>query len=79
MRHVVVLLWSLISGEIRLGGQEHFYMETQSMVVVPSGEERELKVYLSCQHPTYNQVRSTLFPQSPSLRIRKYQIVTVEV
>uniref|UniRef100_A0A674CKV0 Aldehyde oxidase 6 n=1 Tax=Salmo trutta TaxID=8032 RepID=A0A674CKV0_SALTR len=42
-------------GEIRLGGQEHFYMETQSMVVVPSGEERELKVYLSCQHPTYTQ------------------------
>uniref|UniRef100_A0A8C7FCI6 Aldehyde oxidase 1 n=1 Tax=Oncorhynchus kisutch TaxID=8019 RepID=A0A8C7FCI6_ONCKI len=41
--------------EIRLGGQEHFYMETQSMVVVPSGEERELKVYLSCQHPTYAQ------------------------
>uniref|UniRef100_A0A4W5P4J5 Aldehyde oxidase 1 n=1 Tax=Hucho hucho TaxID=62062 RepID=A0A4W5P4J5_9TELE len=40
---------------IRLGGQEHFYMETQSMVVVPSGEERELKVYLSCQHPTYAQ------------------------
>ncbi|XP_014007070.1 aldehyde oxidase 1 [Salmo salar] len=42
-------------GEIRLGGQEHFYMETQSMVVVPSGEDRELKVYLSCQHPTYTQ------------------------
>uniref|UniRef100_A0A3P8YGP2 Aldehyde oxidase 6 n=1 Tax=Esox lucius TaxID=8010 RepID=A0A3P8YGP2_ESOLU len=42
-------------GEIRLGGQEHFYMETQSMVVVPSGEDRELRVYLSCQHPTYAQ------------------------
>ncbi|KAL1021810.1 hypothetical protein UPYG_G00018360 [Umbra pygmaea] len=42
-------------GEIRLGGQEHFYMETQSMVVVPSGEDRELNVYLSCQHPTYAQ------------------------
>uniref|UniRef100_A0A4W5P359 xanthine dehydrogenase n=1 Tax=Hucho hucho TaxID=62062 RepID=A0A4W5P359_9TELE len=45
----------IYEGAIRLGGQEHFYMETQSMVVVPSGEERELKVYLSCQHPTYAQ------------------------
>uniref|UniRef100_A0A8C7UWJ4 Aldehyde oxidase 6 n=1 Tax=Oncorhynchus mykiss TaxID=8022 RepID=A0A8C7UWJ4_ONCMY len=45
----------IYEGEIRLGGQEHFYMETQSMVVVPSGEERELKVYISCQHPTYAQ------------------------
>uniref|UniRef100_A0A6Q2YZD5 Aldehyde oxidase 6 n=1 Tax=Esox lucius TaxID=8010 RepID=A0A6Q2YZD5_ESOLU len=46
-------------GEIRLGGQEHFYMETQSMVVVPSGEDRELRVYLSCQHPTYANSRDS--------------------
>ncbi|XP_018601910.2 aldehyde oxidase 6 isoform X2 [Scleropages formosus] len=45
----------MLEGEIRIGGQEHFYMETQSMLVVPSGEEKELKVYLSCQHPTYAQ------------------------
>ncbi|XP_062303168.1 aldehyde oxidase 6 isoform X1 [Osmerus eperlanus] len=42
-------------GEIRIGGQEHFYMETQSMLVVPTGEERELDVYISCQHPSYTQ------------------------
>ncbi|XP_071392432.1 aldehyde oxidase 6 isoform X3 [Centroberyx affinis] len=42
-------------GEIRIGGQEHFYMETQSMLVVPVGEEREFKVYISCQWPTYTQ------------------------
>uniref|UniRef100_A0A8C9WEF3 Aldehyde oxidase 6 n=1 Tax=Scleropages formosus TaxID=113540 RepID=A0A8C9WEF3_SCLFO len=34
----------MLEGEIRIGGQEHFYMETQSMLVVPSGEEKELKV-----------------------------------
>ncbi|XP_023692582.2 aldehyde oxidase 6 isoform X1 [Paramormyrops kingsleyae] len=45
----------VFEGEIHLGGQEHFYMETQSMIVVPSGEEKELKVYLSSQHPTYAQ------------------------
>lgn len=45
------------SGEIRLGGQEHFYMETQSMLVVPVGEEREFNVYISSQWPTYAQVQ----------------------
>uniref|UniRef100_A0A7N8XZ37 Aldehyde oxidase 6 n=1 Tax=Mastacembelus armatus TaxID=205130 RepID=A0A7N8XZ37_9TELE len=39
-------------GEIRLGGQEHFYMETQSMLVVPVGEEAEFNVYISTQWPT---------------------------
>lgn len=47
----------LSSGELRLGGQEHFYMETQSMLVVPVGEERELNVYISSQWPTLVQVR----------------------
>ncbi|XP_056303800.1 aldehyde oxidase 6 [Danio aesculapii] len=42
-------------GEIRIGGQEHFYMETQSFLIVPVGEEKEMKVYLSTQHPTYTQ------------------------
>ncbi|XP_039998462.1 aldehyde oxidase 6 isoform X2 [Xiphias gladius] len=39
-------------GEIRMGGQEHFYMETQSMLVVPVGEETEFNVYVSSQWPT---------------------------
>ncbi|KAJ8351563.1 hypothetical protein SKAU_G00230390 [Synaphobranchus kaupii] len=42
-------------GQVCLGGQEHFYMETQSMLVVPSGEEKEMKVYLSTQYPAYAQ------------------------
>ncbi len=44
------------SGEIRIGGQEHFYMETQSMLVVPVGEETEFNVYASTQWPTLAQV-----------------------
>ncbi|XP_044044537.1 aldehyde oxidase 6 isoform X2 [Siniperca chuatsi] len=42
-------------GEIRMGGQEHFYMETQSMLVVPVGEEMEFNVYVSTQWPTLTQ------------------------
>ncbi|KAM9767058.1 aldehyde oxidase 1-like isoform 2-T2 [Menidia menidia] len=38
-------------GGIRIGGQEHFYMETQSMLVVPVGEETELDIYIASQWP----------------------------
>lgn len=39
-----------------MGGQEHFYMETQSMLVVPKGEDQEMDVYVSTQFPKYIQV-----------------------
>ncbi|XP_075385141.1 aldehyde oxidase [Tenrec ecaudatus] len=42
----------ILEGEIRVGGQEHFYMETQSMLVVPKGEDQEVDVYISTQFPT---------------------------
>ncbi|XP_041821797.1 aldehyde oxidase 6 isoform X2 [Chelmon rostratus] len=59
----------LYEGEIRIGGQEHFYMETQSMLVVPVGEEREFNVYVSTQWPTLTQdvVAETL--DTPSNRV----------
>ncbi|XP_028836071.1 aldehyde oxidase 6 isoform X1 [Denticeps clupeoides] len=56
-------------GEIRLGGQEHFYMETQSMLVVPVGEEKELNVYLSTQHPAYAQESIAETLDIPSNRV----------
>ena len=40
-----------ISGEVRCGGQDHFYLESQAALAVP-GEEREMTVYSSTQHPT---------------------------
>ncbi|KAL2774902.1 aldehyde oxidase [Daubentonia madagascariensis] len=52
----------ILEGEIYMGGQEHFYMETQSMLVVPKGEDQEMDVYVSTQFPRYIQdiVASTL-------------------
>ncbi|KAJ7345476.1 hypothetical protein JRQ81_001426 [Phrynocephalus forsythii] len=41
----------VIEGEVRTGGQEHFYMETQSVLVVPKGEDKEMDVYAATQHP----------------------------
>lgn len=40
-----------LQGEFHIGGQEHFYLETQVALVVP-GEDRALQVYSSTQNPT---------------------------
>jgi xanthine dehydrogenase large subunit len=39
------------SGQLRIGGQEHFYLEGQVALAIP-GEDRELIVYSSTQNPT---------------------------
>jgi xanthine dehydrogenase molybdopterin binding subunit len=43
-----------IEGELFTGGQEHWYLETQSCLSVP-GEDNEIKVYSSTQHPSETQ------------------------
>ncbi|MFZ4411397.1 MAG: molybdopterin cofactor-binding domain-containing protein, partial [Paracraurococcus sp.] len=40
-----------LSGELRAGGQEHFYLEGQIAMAVP-GEDGDMQVYSSTQHPT---------------------------
>jgi xanthine dehydrogenase large subunit len=40
-----------ISGRLRVGGQEHFYLEGQIALAVP-GERGEMLVYSSTQHPS---------------------------
>nr|CAD7437878.1 unnamed protein product [Timema bartmani] len=41
-----------ICGEVRIGGQEHFYLETQTCIAVPKGEDDELELFCSTQNPT---------------------------
>lgn len=41
----------VISGEMRIGGQDHFYLEGQIAMAVP-GEDDEVLVYSSTQHPS---------------------------
>lgn len=43
-----------IAGEVRCGGQDHFYLEGQIAIAVP-GEDRDMQVYSSTQHPTEAQ------------------------
>ncbi|MEY8709121.1 xanthine dehydrogenase molybdopterin binding subunit [Mangrovibacter phragmitis] len=40
-----------ISGQFHIGGQEHFYLEGQIAVVQP-GEDNQVQVWSSTQHPT---------------------------
>uniref|UniRef100_A0A3Q1IHC4 Xanthine dehydrogenase/oxidase n=1 Tax=Anabas testudineus TaxID=64144 RepID=A0A3Q1IHC4_ANATE len=56
-------------GEIRLGGQEHFYMETQSVLVVPVSEEKEFNIYISTQAPSFCQEAVAETLNIPSNRV----------
>lgn len=40
-----------VSGAFHIGGQEHFYLETQTAMVIP-GEDQQLQVFSSTQNPT---------------------------
>uniref|UniRef100_A0A669Q4S5 FAD-binding PCMH-type domain-containing protein n=1 Tax=Phasianus colchicus TaxID=9054 RepID=A0A669Q4S5_PHACC len=42
----------IIEGELHMGGQEHFYLETNSVLVIPRMEDKEMDVYVSTQHAT---------------------------
>lgn len=41
----------VIRGEARMGGQEHFYLETHAAIAIPRDSD-DLEVFCSSQHPT---------------------------
>ena len=45
----------VFTGIARMGGQEHFYLETQACAVVPKPEDGEMEVWSSTQNPTETQ------------------------
>ncbi|MBD3882935.1 xanthine dehydrogenase molybdopterin binding subunit [Phormidium tenue FACHB-886] len=45
----------VISGEVEMNGQDHFYLETQTSWVIPD-DEGNFQVYASTQHPTETQI-----------------------
>lgn len=53
------------TGEVHAGGQEHFYMETQRVLIIPKTEDKELDIYVSTQDPAHVQVRSRTAPPHP--------------
>ena len=45
----------LFEGVARMGGQEHFYLETNACVAVPKPEDGEMEVWTSTQNPAETQ------------------------
>ncbi|MEM8749372.1 MAG: xanthine dehydrogenase molybdopterin binding subunit [Pseudomonadota bacterium] len=60
-----------ISGRIEMGGQDHFYLEGQVAYAIP-GEEQEMTVWSSTQHPTEVQVHVAM-----ALGIRNHQVSVI--
>jgi xanthine dehydrogenase/oxidase len=44
-------------GVVKVGGQEHFYLETQASLVIPKLESDEIEIWSSTQNPTESQAR----------------------
>ncbi|NHO18379.1 xanthine dehydrogenase molybdopterin binding subunit [Acetobacter oeni] len=61
-----------VSGSLSVGGQEHFYLEGQAAMAMP-GEDGEMRVWSSTQHPTETQLMVTHVLDCPGA------LVTVEV
>ena len=57
-----------IEGELEVGGQDHFYLETHASWVVPDGENG-YQVYSSTQHPSETQVIVARVLGLPSNRV----------
>ncbi|XP_041834296.1 xanthine dehydrogenase/oxidase-like [Melanotaenia boesemani] len=53
---------NILEGEMHIGGQEHFYLETNVTLAVPRGEDGEMELFVSTQstHDTQTQVASAL-------------------
>ena len=49
--HAIAAASRRLEGRLRIGGQEHFYLEGQAALAVP-GEDDEMRVWSSTQHPS---------------------------
>uniref|UniRef100_UPI00398EF4B5 xanthine dehydrogenase/oxidase n=1 Tax=Pristiophorus japonicus TaxID=55135 RepID=UPI00398EF4B5 len=59
----------IIEGEIHVGGQEHFYLETHCTVAVPKGEDGEMELFASTQAPSQMQLHVAKVLGVPANRI----------
>ncbi|XP_078351392.1 xanthine dehydrogenase/oxidase-like [Oculina patagonica] len=59
----------VLEGEMRIGGQEHFYLETQVTIAVPKGEDGEMELFVSTQNPQLTQASAARTLGVPNNRI----------
>lgn len=48
----------VLEGQLRVGGQEHFYLETMACVALPKGEDGEMEMFVTTQAPAFVQVEA---------------------
>jgi xanthine dehydrogenase/oxidase len=58
----------VVEGELHMGGQEHFYLETQATIAVPK-EGGEMEIFASTQNPTKTQMTVAKVLGVPANRI----------
>ncbi len=56
------------SGTLRIGGQDHFYLETQAALAIP-GDDGGMTVWSSTQHPSEVQARAAAVLGMPASRV----------
>jgi len=59
----------ILEGEMYLGGQEHFYLETQATVALPKLEDGEMEIFCSTQNPAEIQFLTAEVLGLPANRI----------
>ncbi|XP_051780208.1 xanthine dehydrogenase/oxidase isoform X1 [Erpetoichthys calabaricus] len=59
----------VLEGEIHIGGQEHFYLETHCALAVPKMEEGEIELFVSTQNPHATQSHAAKALGVPSSRV----------
>ena len=58
-----------VSGSFRCGGQEHFYLETNSTLVIPSEAATNLTIYASTQAVTKTQMYCASATDTPASKV----------
>ncbi|CAG0922743.1 unnamed protein product [Notodromas monacha] len=59
----------VLSGETRVGGQEHFYLEPQASLAIPKGEKGEMEIIATTQWPGLVQEQVADLLDIPSNRV----------
>ena len=59
----------VLEGEVHVGGQDHFYLETIGCVVVPKAEDGEIEIISSTQGATHVQMEAARVLGIPANRV----------
>ncbi|RFU77092.1 xanthine dehydrogenase [Trichoderma arundinaceum] len=59
----------VFTGTARMGGQEHFYLETNACVVVPSPEDGAMEIFASTQNPNETQTFAARVCEVPANKV----------